>query len=412
MSLHDLIDVVQSEAEARDAALAVLLMHGSTAELVEDDALVFAGDADAVIAHLQQDVLVAALRRDADFDVFLRVLDGIVDEIGDGFGEILFVGEDVTFEQIHDEIDVFIRFGLRLLHDIIDDGFQVYVLFIQDEFLVFELRDGKQLVDECQQVLRLTLDDGVVFLLDRRFVIDLAAVEEPRTHDDARQRRLHVVNHRVGEVVAKVGHHLLLVEIAQQPQQDGSEENEDDGTGRKERAEPAGKRRIGIIKREPDAARLVATGAEHPRLQGGGRQAVVVLTEDAAVGIDFHQGEITVEAHHAEQGVDILCQRIERHFGVITPTEHVVHALYRRFQREVAAQMGQAEGIADGDDLRPLIALVEHTPRQLIACTLRDVGDGRAVRHPHVESQQQHDRHHRRYRHIFVFILLHSCLQR
>ena len=188
VSLHDLIDVVQSEPEAGDAALTVLLVDGSTAELVEDDALILTGDADAVVAHLQKYVLVAVLSRDADLNVFLRVLDGVVDEIRDGFGEILFVGEDVTDEQIDDEIDVFVRFRLRFLHDILDDGLEVDILFVEDEFLVFELRDGEQFIDECQQVFGLALDDGVVFLLDLRFVVHLAAMEEPGTHDDARQR--------------------------------------------------------------------------------------------------------------------------------------------------------------------------------------------------------------------------------
>ena len=78
MSLHHLIDVVQPEAEAADTALAVLLMDGSTAKLIEDDALVFFRDANTIVAHLQQDVFLAVLRGDADLDIVFRVFDGIV----------------------------------------------------------------------------------------------------------------------------------------------------------------------------------------------------------------------------------------------------------------------------------------------------------------------------------------------
>ena len=92
MSLHHLIDIVQPEAEAADTALAVLLMDGSTAKLIEDDALVFFRDADTIVAHLQQDVFLTVLRGDADLDIVFRVFDGIVDKVGDGFREILLVG--------------------------------------------------------------------------------------------------------------------------------------------------------------------------------------------------------------------------------------------------------------------------------------------------------------------------------
>ena len=184
MSLHDLIDVVETEAEAGNSAFAVLLMDGRTPELVEDDALILTGDADAVVVHLQKYVLIAVLSRDADLNVFLRVLDGVIDEVGNGFGEILFIGEDVTDEQINDEINIFVRFRLRFLHDIVDDRLEVYGLLVEDELLVFELRDSEQLIDKCQQMFRLTLDDSVVFLFNLRFIVHLSAVEEAGAHND------------------------------------------------------------------------------------------------------------------------------------------------------------------------------------------------------------------------------------
>ena len=52
MSLHHLIDVVQSESEARDAALAVFLMDGGPSKLVEDNLLLLLRDTDAIVAYL------------------------------------------------------------------------------------------------------------------------------------------------------------------------------------------------------------------------------------------------------------------------------------------------------------------------------------------------------------------------
>ena len=52
MCLHHLIYVVESESEAGYSSLAVLLVDGSSPELVEYHLLFFFCDADAVIAYL------------------------------------------------------------------------------------------------------------------------------------------------------------------------------------------------------------------------------------------------------------------------------------------------------------------------------------------------------------------------
>ena len=146
MCLHHLIDVVQSETEAGDAALAVLLMDGGTAELVEDNLLLLLRDADAVVAHLQQDVFVGVEGLDADLDVILRVFDGIVNEVGDGLREILLVGQHVLHLQIGGDRNGFGGFCLGFLHEVVDDGLDVDVPLVQDQFLVLQLRDSQQLV--------------------------------------------------------------------------------------------------------------------------------------------------------------------------------------------------------------------------------------------------------------------------
>ena len=113
MGLHHLIHVVQSEAEAGDTTLAVLLVDGSTSELVEDDALVFLRDANAIVVHLQQDVFVAVLRGDGDADLVLRVLDGVVDEVRDGFLEILLISQYMLAQQVDGKVDGLVSFSPR-----------------------------------------------------------------------------------------------------------------------------------------------------------------------------------------------------------------------------------------------------------------------------------------------------------
>ena len=74
------------------------------------------------------------------------------------------------------DLDGFRRLRLGLLHEVVDDGLDMDVPLVQDQFLVLQLRDSQQFVDEGQQMLCLFLDDAVVFLLDLGLVIDLAAV--------------------------------------------------------------------------------------------------------------------------------------------------------------------------------------------------------------------------------------------
>ena len=85
MSLHHLIDIVESKSEAWDAAFAVLLVNGCPAELIEDDVLVLFRDADAIVAYLQQYVFIRTVTGDADFDLVFLVFDGIVNQIWDSF---------------------------------------------------------------------------------------------------------------------------------------------------------------------------------------------------------------------------------------------------------------------------------------------------------------------------------------
>ena len=121
---------------------------------------------------------------DAHIDVVLRVLNGIVYQVGDGLGHILFVSEDVFYFEVYADLDGLCGLGLRLLHEIIDDRLQVYLVLVQDELFILQLRDGQQLVDKCQQVLSLFLNNAVIFLLDLRFVVHLAAMQEVGTHND------------------------------------------------------------------------------------------------------------------------------------------------------------------------------------------------------------------------------------
>ena len=129
MGLHHLVYIVQSEAKARDAAFAVVFVDGSPSELVEDDVLVVLGDANAVVAHLKHVVFVCGMRGDLDLNgIGLGVFDGVIDQVGDGLGEILLISHHMLCQQVDGKVDGLLRLGLGLLYEIIDDGHEGYTL--------------------------------------------------------------------------------------------------------------------------------------------------------------------------------------------------------------------------------------------------------------------------------------------
>ena len=80
--------------------------------------------------------------------------------------------------QIYGEIDVFLRLGLGFLDHVVNDRLQIEGLLIQDQFLVLQFGDGEELIDECQQMVGLTFDDGEILLFNLRLVIHLSTMQE------------------------------------------------------------------------------------------------------------------------------------------------------------------------------------------------------------------------------------------
>ena len=81
-------------------------------------------------------------------------------------------------------------------------------------------------------------------------------------HDDARQGRLHVVNHRIREVIAQFRHLFLFGDEAQQLDDDDGEEAENDGADEEERTEASAQFGVGVVEGEADGSRTVATDAD------------------------------------------------------------------------------------------------------------------------------------------------------
>ena len=81
------------------------------------------------------------------------------------------------------------------------------------QLAVLQFRDGEQAVDESKQMLCLVFYDAEVFLLHFRFLFQYAAVQILGSHDDGGKGRFHIVNHRIGEVLAQQSHPFLLINI-------------------------------------------------------------------------------------------------------------------------------------------------------------------------------------------------------
>ena len=100
------------------------------------------------------------------------------------------------------------------------------------QLAVLQFRDGEQAVDEGKQMLRLVFYDAEIFLLHFRLLLQYAAVQILGSHDDGGERRLHIVNHRIGEVLAQQSHPFLLIDVV-----DLLDEAQDDYHRGKERGE-------------------------------------------------------------------------------------------------------------------------------------------------------------------------------
>ena len=81
-------------------------------------------------------------------------------------------------------------------------------------------------------MLRLVFYDAEVFLLHFRFLFQYAAMQVLGSHDDGGKGRFHIVNHRIGEVLAQQSHPFLLINIINLV-----DEAQDDDDGNKDRDE-------------------------------------------------------------------------------------------------------------------------------------------------------------------------------
>ena len=62
-------------------------------------------------------------------------------------------------------------------------------------------------------MLCLVFYDTEIFLLHFRLLLQYAAVQIFGSHDDGGERRLHVVNHCIGEILAQQANPFLLIDI-------------------------------------------------------------------------------------------------------------------------------------------------------------------------------------------------------
>ena len=91
VDLGDVFDDGEAEAGAAHFPAAGAV---DAVEAFEDSGEVFGGDAETVVGDFEEDVAVFGFGCGADFAVVAGVFDGVVDEVGDGALEVVYVADD------------------------------------------------------------------------------------------------------------------------------------------------------------------------------------------------------------------------------------------------------------------------------------------------------------------------------
>ena len=192
------------QAEARSPCAPVACLYAF--EAVEYPLLLASRDAYAIVAHAEAEAAFAGLPgSQVDADFLAGVFDGVVYQVGKHLAQAESIGMgNCLGGAVNVEDDRFGGFEPELGGQLLEERAQRHGSAVQLQFTPVYLRQCYYTGREGKQVVALVThgrtDAGGFFGL----VVQLAACHDLRAHQDGLQGRLHVVYHRVGEILAEL----------------------------------------------------------------------------------------------------------------------------------------------------------------------------------------------------------------
>ena len=157
MNLGDVFDDGQAESGAAHFAGTGAV---DAVEALEDSRQILLGDAQSVVGDFNDHMTDLDFRQHADTAIFARVLDGVVDEIGNRALEIVGVADD-RWQLVGSGDGELLAFagggGGEQVGRLANDGRQVDALQPWKARLAFQTRKLQQIVDEIAQLDRMLL---------------------------------------------------------------------------------------------------------------------------------------------------------------------------------------------------------------------------------------------------------------
>ena len=200
----------EGQTDAAPAA-SLRLAAPDPVELVEDSPLLFLGDPDALVRHHEGHAAVGPRGLDAERLALGRVLDRVVDEVGERLADGIGVERRLGQIRRHVHLDLEAVLGERIgerLHHVAHERLDRRRHALVPPAPALDAREVEHVVDEAGQPLALARDDPVI-LASGRLVAHAVHLERLPEHADHRQRGLQIVRD-VGHEIRLQARHLRL----------------------------------------------------------------------------------------------------------------------------------------------------------------------------------------------------------
>ena len=197
-----------------------------TVKLVEDMRQLFPRDADAVVLHLDDDVVAAIFCADDDLGISFAVFQGVVNQVGDGVADMDVVADDgvVLCHQVQYDFRV-LRFRRQFVH--LCRGFNYFMqrerLWVRYFVQPVESHRVQHFLDQLFDFVVFFGDDVDVGLYQGLVFLEVVVLQGLTGKADGGDGRLDFVRHVVHHIIFQDADFFLLFQDV-----DGGEEEEDD----------------------------------------------------------------------------------------------------------------------------------------------------------------------------------------
>ena len=218
MRLHDAEHVVQPQPEARCTSAPAPACRRGTLVFLEYLRLVLQRNAKAVVAHRDRDASVGTFRRSEGYlHLTARIFHGIVYQVAQCLAQKLLVGIHRRSVQLPHVAYRLLRLRLILCGKVLQHRAQQAFRLVEPQLAVLQFGERQHLVGQADEVLALLAQDAEILRPLLGLAVEPSGLEDARAHHDGAERRLHVVYHRVREVLAQLRHLVLPQDDAHLP---------------------------------------------------------------------------------------------------------------------------------------------------------------------------------------------------